>query len=147
MIHGMQEAALIPDNPHIGASFRRLGEKADIYRVWTDGPVLRIDAKGVWDIEAAEAYVRDITRIIAELRLANPLLRAIVDRSNTPIFGAGVPEILMQTYDHILRSGDRIAMVVDSSLAKGQIRRIADREETQTFLSISAARTWVLAYD
>ena len=147
MLHEMQEAALISDNPHIGASFRRLGEKADIYRVWMDGPVLRIDAQGVWDIETAEAYARDIIRIIAELRLASPFLRAIVDRSSMPIFGASVHELLLHTYDHVLRSGDRVALVVDSSLAKGQIRRIAGREETQTFLSISAARTWALAYD
>ena len=52
----------------------------------------------------------------------------------------------MATYSNSLRAGDRVAIVVDSSLAKGQVRARAHREETQTFLSVSSARTWVLAY-
>ncbi|RYY62175.1 MAG: hypothetical protein EOO24_58620 [Comamonadaceae bacterium] len=95
----------------------------------------------------AEAYVTDITRVVGEWRRLRPHLRVIVDRSTAPIYAAGVPELLLKSYHTILRAGDRIAMVVESSLAKGQVRKVAGREETQSFLSISAARTWVLAYD
>ncbi len=140
------ETAPSRDERPMRASFRRAGERLDCYRVWTDGPILRIDARGVWDSRVAEAYSNDIRQIVAELRTLRPHLRAIVDRSDAPVFGADVPERLMATYASVLRAGDRIAMVVDSSLVKGHIRRLADREETQTFLSISAAETWVLAY-
>jgi hypothetical protein len=140
------EAVLLRDDPHLHASYKRAGEDTDLYSVWTEGPVLRVEARGVWDVAAAEAYARDITRIVAELRLCRPQLRAIVDRSDVPVFEAGVHERLLATYGSILRADDRVALVVDSSVAKGRIRRIADREDTQSFLSISAAKMWVLAY-
>lgn len=101
---------------------------------------------GVWDANVADCYALDIRRIVAEQRQLRPHLRAIVDRSANPVFDARVSEILMATYQDVLIPGDRIAMVVDSSLTKGHVRKIAGREETEMFLSISAARTWVLAY-
>lgn len=101
---------------------------------------------GVWNAKVADSYVTDIRRIVAEQRHQRPHLRAIVDRSANPVFEARVSEILMATYKDVLMPGDRIAMVVDSSLTKSHVRQIAGREETEMFLSISAARTWVLAY-
>lgn len=140
------EMAPVPDEARLCTSARHAGADADSYRVWIDGPVLRIDAGGHWDLAMAKSYTGEIARIVSEQRQAHPHLRAIVDRRYTPAFEPGVPEILLATYADILRSGDRIAMIVDSSLAKVDIRQRAGREETQAFLSISAARTWVLAY-
>lgn len=141
----MATAFLLDDTP-MGTSYRRAGAKSDCYRIWIEGAVLRIDALGDWNIAAAQAYTADITRIVEELRQRRPHLRAIVDRSDVPTFEPGVPEILMTTYETVLRAGDRVALVVDSSLAKAHIRQKAGREETQSFLSISAAKTWVMAY-
>ncbi|TZG26040.1 hypothetical protein [Sphingomonas montanisoli] len=137
---------LIPDESPLCASFRDAGDMRDLYRVWADGPVLRIDARGRWPLQVAKAYDRDIRRIIAACRLISPHLRVIADRSEIPSFDPGGHELLLATYSEVLREGDRVALVVDSSVTKGHIRRIAGREETQAFLSLSAARTWVLAY-
>jgi hypothetical protein len=137
--HNFGEAAVL-------ALLRQPGEALPLYQIWMDGPVVRINAGGIWDAEAADAYSSDIARVVEEARRTRPLLRAIVDRSAGPTFLEGVPERLLATYKQILRAGDRIAMIVDSSLIKGHIRRVADREETQSFLSLSAARTWLLAY-
>lgn len=139
--------ALVYDEIGMSASFRHPGDAADIYRIWIDGPVLRVLARGYWSLAAAQRYGGDIARIVTELRRTQPQLRAIVDRSDTPAMEAGVHELLMASYHDVLRAGDRIALVVDSSLAKVRIRQLAGREETQAFLSISAARTWLLAYD
>ncbi|RVT90823.1 hypothetical protein [Sphingomonas crocodyli] len=138
--------ALIPDESPLCASFRGAGDARDLYRIWVDGPVLQIEACGHWSLAVAKAYDRDIRRIIAACRLISPHLRVIADRSEIPSFDPGGHELLLATYNDILREGDRIALVVDSSVTKGHIRRIAGREETQAFLSLSAARTWVLAY-
>lgn len=138
--------ALAFEDPQMRASYRRDGEREDRYLVWTEGCVLRIEARGCWDLDTARAYTSDIARIIGELRLIRPHLRAIVDRSNAPVFAPGVSEVLMATYQQVMRAGDRIGLVVDSSLMKAHYRRVAGREETQIFLSTSAALTWVLAY-
>lgn len=131
---------------HLYASLRRLDESDDLYRIWIDGPILRVNARGSWTKPVAETYIREIRRIIAALRNQSPALRAIVDRSDTPVFQPEVHELLVATYAGILREGDRIALIVNSSMVKGDIRRLTDREETRTFLSLSAAKTWVLAY-
>lgn len=135
------------DPPAPLASFRRTGDCHDTYCIWVDDPLLRVDARGFFDMSIARSYCTDIKRIIAELRETAPRLRVIVDRSETPTFDVGVAELLVETYRTVLRAGDRVALIVDTSMTKGPIRRIADREETQVFLSNSAARTWVLAYD
>jgi hypothetical protein len=140
------EPAQLRDIPEIGASLRNVAVNADCYRIWIDGSILRVEATGTWDAAVAEAYRRAIEAVVAKMRPVCPHLRVIVDRSQGPIFEAGVAERLMTTFRSILRSGDRIAIVVTSSHAKGEVRRLADREETQTFLSLSAARTWALAY-
>lgn len=134
------------DQPEICASHRRPGADVDCYQMWIDGLILRVEAKGVWDIAAARAYCDDVRRMVEVLRVVRPDLRAIVDRSAAPVLEEGTTEILMATYADVMRAGDRLAMVVDNSLAKMRIRQIAGREETQAFLSVSAARTWVLAY-
>jgi len=141
------EAPRIPDDPTFQASFRRSGDIVDIYRIWTDGPILRIDAGGIWDIMATRSYTRDIEHAVSQWRSERPYLRAIVDRSQAPIFDGSVSDLLLATYNRILKPGDRVAMIVDSSLIKQHIRRIADREETEMFLSIAAARTWLLAHN
>lgn len=140
-------AAFTADEQPVRAAFRRHGTNADSYRLWIDGPVLHIAAWGVWDIATTQACVRDVTRIVAELRRDRAHLRVLVDRSAMPVFGPADRELLMATYASILRAGDRVALVVESCLAKAQVRQIAGREETQMFLSVSAARTWLLAYD
>ena len=134
------------DEQLLRASFRRPGSDIDCYRIWSDGPVLRVDAGGVWNMAVAELYAADITRVVAEQRATRPPLRAIVDQRVVPEFDAGVQEMLLAVYADLLVEGDRIAMVVGSSLAKGRIRRITCGQSTQSFLSIAAARMWVLAY-
>jgi len=134
------------DIPEIGAPLSDVVIGADFYRMWIDGSILRVEAKGTWDANVAQAYCTAIEAIVAQMRPIWPHLRAIVDRSQGPTFEDGVAESLMTTFRAVLRSGDRIAIVVTSSHAKGEVRRLADRPETQTFLSLSAARTWALAY-
>jgi len=118
----------------------------DCYRIWHDGPILRVDALGVWDLAVARSYSATISAVIAEMRRDRPLLRAIVDRRDHLGYEPGVSELLLETYRDVLRQGDRVALVVASSVAKGNARRVAAREETQAFLSMATARTWVLAY-
>lgn len=133
-------------HPFIRDAYRQRGDEGGHYRVWVEGPLMRVEARGHWDVAAADAYARDVRRIVGELRAIRPGLRAIVDRRGVPSFAPGAHEALQELYHDIQQAGDRIAMVVDSSLTKGVLRQIVGREDTQSFLSISAARTWVLAY-
>jgi hypothetical protein len=109
--------------------------------------MLRIDASGVFDLQIARSYATDIKRIVADLRDAGSKLRVVVDRIESRVLEPGVAQILIDTYRAVLRPGDRVALVVQTSMDKAPIRTVADREETQVFLSMSAAKTWVLAYD
>ena len=141
----MATAFAQPDPP-ILASHRRAGDSDDAYRIWVEGPILRLHCRGQWDLATAKAYTLDVARIIADIRRTQSGLRAVVDRRDIPTFEAGVPEILIAAYRTALRPGDRLAIVVDSSMTKGYLRQVGGREETETCLSISAAQTWVLAY-
>ena len=139
-------AAFATDQPFIRDAYRQRGDEGGSYRLWAEGIVLRVEASGQWDMAAADAYAREVRRIVSELRAISPNLRAIVDRRGMPSFAADAHATLQALYHDIQQPGDRIAMVVDSSLTKGVLRQITGREETQSFLSLSAARTWVLAY-
>lgn len=139
-------AALATAQPFIRDAYRQRGDEGGSYRLWAEGTLLRVEARGHWDLATADAYARDLRRIVGELRALRPGLCAIVDRRGMPSFAAGAHEVLQALYHEIQQLGDRIAMVVDSSVTKGVLRQITGREETQSFLSLSAARTWVLAY-
>jgi hypothetical protein len=107
---------------------------------------LMIETTGFWDMAVVDAYIADTKLTISRLRNLKQPLRAIVDRRGAPVLAMGVADRLAALYGELLRPGDRVAVLVDSSLVKMQIGRMARDGNTQAFLSLSAARTWVLAY-
>lgn len=101
--------------------------------------------QGFWSVANAAAYVKAMKREMAERRTQNEIINVLVDRRETPVLSAEVADLLQKANREIYISTDRLAIVVDSSLLKMQLRRLFSHEGSKAFLSIDAALTWLQA--
>ncbi|QIG81396.1 hypothetical protein [Stakelama tenebrarum] len=87
-----------------------------------------------------------LDELIRPFRDRGESILALVDLRETAIFCEhGISLILAET-DKLLRKHDRVAMIVQSSLIKAQLKRTAEKMQRELFLSPHAAITWLTAY-
>ena len=141
-------------NPsHDGAS----GGGNEIIRHRSDGTLLftiRIDpvaqiarshAVGFWTLLEAREFVAALTDIMTRLRRNYLHARVLCDISGMPVQSDDVSQCLGEANAKLFGASDRLALIVDSYLVRGQMRRRFARDNSQAFLSPSAAETWLRA--
>lgn len=107
--------------------------------------IIRVEAHGFWSYAEADAYARDLGRIIAEVRGRLGCVRTLSDRRNVPVLQGEVADRLGRLNAELYRPEDRVALVVDSSLTRSQLRRQVSHAGTCVFLSMTTAEEWLLA--
>lgn len=108
--------------------------------------IIKTVGTGTWDAEEVDEHYRRIEFIIADFRTHGKPIRMFADVSNADIQS---PEIEAKVNAHSMRlyqPGDRIALVVKSSILKAHVREAA-AQEMALFCSHNAAETWLLAHD
>lgn len=88
----------------------------------------------------------ELATLVRSVRQAGGQIRVIVDLRGTP---AQSPETIERigVGARIYGEGDRIAIIVDSSLAKMQMRRVVRSAQHEIFISPKAAMTWLSTTD
>jgi len=112
-----------------------------------DSRVVRIVSAGAWTAEEAERYIVEFGQNFAEARRLFTEVRVLVDaRKAAPHapFMAKRLAILGRFFD---QPGDRLAVVIETSLKKQQVSREGLPKFGMAFLSIDAAETWLFAHD
>lgn len=106
--------------------------------------IIRIKAEGLWEVGQIEhcfetlAYIRD-----SDWRDAH--LRVLVDRRDTVVQSARTADRLQKLTETFYRPGDRVAVIVDNSLLKMQLKSVLDSTSHSLFISESAALLWLNA--
>ncbi len=70
----------------------------------------------------------------------------LVDLRKSPVQSVETAGRIKAATSRIYKPGDRIAIVVQSSLVKTQMRQVVDVTTVELFISIDAAEMWLLAY-
>ena len=108
--------------------------------------ILRISSVAVQHIDEVDRYLRVIGDIVRDARLRFGRVRVLADLRNSPVRTQEAAERLRMGNLALYRSGDRVALIVESSLLKMQLRRTLV-EYQNIFLSPHAAETWLTALD
>jgi hypothetical protein len=112
-----------------------------------DSGILCIETSGFWDIAEAERYLAELKARTESLRRADGHVLVLVDGRAAQVQSAPVMEKVAGIQDIlIVGDRDRAAYIVENSLSKMQAQRLSTTDRLKVFLSPSAARTWLLAY-
>ncbi len=120
-------------------------EESSGYKLSSTGDVIHAEVNGFWSLGDVANYLRHLSRMIATMRSEYRRARVIVDARQLPVQSADVIKTFKAANDLFLE-GDRVAIIVASSLLKMQLSRSIEGYETKVFISIDAAKTWLNAY-
>jgi len=98
---------------------------------------------GFWSVDQASAFFKDWERIVRRIHANGVRLIAAVDLAEGGVQKAEVASIIATATDGLYHPGDAIAMIVENSLAKMQMRRVLDAQFHEFFMSKTAAETWL----
>jgi urease gamma subunit len=108
---------------------------------------IRITGVGFWTPAEIDTHFDELGDLIARMRQVRTDVRILVDLRES---GVQSPETIARISARITdayRDGDRIAMVLSSSLAKMQMKRAIQNLQHEMFVSPKAAEQWLMAYN
>ncbi|APR53894.1 STAS/SEC14 domain-containing protein [Sphingomonas koreensis] len=108
--------------------------------------ILRINSVAVQQLADVDRYLATLGDVVRDARLRFGKVRVLADLRNSPIRTQEAAERMRTGNLALYRDGDRVALIVESSLLKMQLRRTLV-EYQNIFLSPSAAETWLTALD
>lgn len=108
--------------------------------------VIRATASGFWSVAQVDAHFAMLALSVRAIQQRGLAVSVIVDlRTAAPAQSQEVSVRLKAGITGIYHTGDRVALVLATSLAKMQMRRIVESEFHDFFLSPVAAERWALA--
>lgn len=108
--------------------------------------ILRINRVVVQQLGDVDRYLAVLGDVVRDARLRFGRVRVLADLRNSPIRTQEAAERMRLGNLALYREGDRVALIVESSLLKMQLRRTLV-EYQNIFLSPHAAETWLTALD
>ena len=109
--------------------------------------IIRVGGIGIQRVEDADRYLAELGRTVAAMRARIGVVRLLADLRNSPVRSQPVAERIRLGNLSLYRPGDRVALLVESSLMKMQLRRNLVPEYQNIFMSVNAAETWLTAHD
>ncbi|WP_066658609.1 hypothetical protein [Sphingomonas sp. CCH9-E2] len=106
--------------------------------------IIRIRCIGLRLGDEVDRYLAVLGPIVADMRACHGRVRVLADLRNAPIRTQEAADKMRAGNLRLYRTGDRIALIVESSLLKMQLRRTLV-EFQNIFVSPNAAETWVTA--
>jgi hypothetical protein len=107
---------------------------------------VRVMGSGIWSAPDAELYYIQQRRIVDEARRRFGNVKAFYDVRGWVVESPESVEQFIAMNKEIYRPEDRLVAVVDSSVAKPHPRAALAVGQRESFLSMSAAETWLQAY-
>ncbi|MDQ2764693.1 MAG: hypothetical protein M3Y22_14820 [Pseudomonadota bacterium] len=108
--------------------------------------VVHVTGIGFWTPFVMDTHFSQLRLAIAPFRKENHPVKMIVDLRTSSVQSFETTERMKVGAASVTEPGDRMAIIVDSSLAKMQMRRTIGDAQHEFFVSHNAAVQWVLAY-
>lgn len=112
---------------------------------WPKG-IMRCLSTGFWSLKQSEEHFRFYVACVREIHRRGLPALIVVDLRDADAQSQEVAETIRSAVDGLYKPGDRIAMVVESSVTKIQMRRVLQPEYHEYFLSLNAAQHWAFAH-
>ncbi|RVT90343.1 hypothetical protein [Sphingomonas crocodyli] len=110
--------------------------------------IVRMMVEGFFDQDILARHFDDNAAFVRRWRAAGRPIRVLIDANRLLPHTPQNQAFVMRSFERIYRPGDRVAILVGSSLVKMQMRRTHSFGEIiQFFLSEQGAVTWLKAYD
>jgi hypothetical protein len=124
------------------------GEQTPRYVIKFDQDgVIRARTHGGWTLEEVDQYVSHLAGFVGEARRIFGRARLLIDRRETPLQPPAIDARFGRANAELYRDEDRLALVVESSLIKVQMRGHFSHPGSKAFLSCEAAETWLNAWN
>jgi hypothetical protein len=119
------------------------------FSLWceADTGLIRVVGVGVWTAAACDRHFAEVERMVLAARRAPRPVRLLVDLRRSGEQDERTTERIGHWTRQIYTAEDRVAMLVESTLLKAQMRRRLDGGRHAMFVSEAAARLWLFAYD
>jgi hypothetical protein len=108
--------------------------------------LVRVTGRGFWSPLHADHHFSRLDGVLRGIRMAGLRVRVLVDLREAAVQPAETIERISRATQEVYQPGDRVAIVVGSSLAKMQMRRIVRAANHDFFVSPSAAEMWLHAW-
>ncbi len=105
--------------------------------------ILCVRVVGSWTLPEVERYGREAGAQFAVARQRAGLLRLLVDLSETDILSQSVMDPLAKAGMQYARADDRVALVVNSTLLKLQMKRMIGDAPAAIFVTVDEAAAWL----
>jgi hypothetical protein len=102
---------------------------------------------GFFNLGTLSRYFREMDAIVARWRAAGRPIRLLISATGLQPSTQEMQAFAQDAVGRIFLPGDRIAIIVESSLVKMQLRRVNEAADVvHFFVSKNAAMTWMRAY-
>jgi hypothetical protein len=108
--------------------------------------LIRVEGSGFWSPAVMDAHFDELSGILVRYRAAGTAVKMVVDLRASGVQSQETMVRMQAGVSSITQPGDRMAIVVNSSLAKMQMRRVIGDEQHAFFVSPEAALKWAEAY-
>jgi hypothetical protein len=108
--------------------------------------LIRSWASGLWSMRLMRSFFAAYEAEIAALRDAGLPLRVIGDVRDSVVQSTEVAQFILERVSALYRPGDRVALIVATSMLKAQLRAVLPAGIHEYFLSGDAAEKWAMAH-
>ncbi|MBV9843275.1 MAG: hypothetical protein JOY99_17360 [Sphingomonadaceae bacterium] len=126
-----------------------IGESAGKFVIhWDEArAAVRIETFGIWSVDDFNEFYPLVRAAYDKSRARLGYALVLVDGTKAHVQTSELIQYMQAQGQIISKPGDRVAVIVSSSLLKLQMKRVTEAVDTvQYFLSPSAADTWLNAY-
>lgn len=109
--------------------------------------ILRVEVVGGWTMPEVERYAREAGPQFTAARKKAGHLRLLIDLMATEVLSQAIIEPLAKAGMQYSRADDRVALVVNSTLMKMQMKRMMGDLPNPIFLVREEAAAWLVSDD
>ncbi|MBO9574809.1 MAG: STAS/SEC14 domain-containing protein [Sphingobium sp.] len=110
-----------------------------------DNGILTVKVVGNWTLPEVDRYAREAGPQFSDARKRTGHLRLLIDLLDTVVLSQAIIEPLGKAGMQYSKPDDRVALVVNSTLMKMQMRRMIGNAPTPIFLSLTEATDWLVS--
>ncbi len=105
--------------------------------------LIRVNGLGFWNSGEIDVILDGIARLVGVARSQSEQVRVLIDLGDNGAQMGDTVDRLKKRSASIYATGDRIAIVLRSSLLKMQVARVERSAESRTFSTVEEAEGWL----